>query len=326
MKEYFRLYVEGVGHPAPLEPALKYEDWNDKHVLNDNNWKDHLGNSLWGMDELKSPYWFLEYKRFFTEKLNSLGIDLLIETYLPQLVDGLIGAALHPLIHVGWGLYFENNEMVVDGLAYICFAYVNIKHKLKSPHSKTPSEILREVKEDSLFDSARVDGGFQPTIHNITNNLPVILKINEYAKSFKLQKDSNPKDLLYDFTIMLTELFYATKCEDFFILHGVTAIFGLYSILPKLSNKNQFKLLKSYWLMCVTVYIAQGRPPLVREATDIPMDFKDWKTLKAETIKSQDEHKVKITFVCRQFSKFYPQHNQLFFNVAYETLHSKWTF
>jgi len=85
------------------------------------------------------------------------------------------------------------------------------------------------------------------------------------------------------------------------------------------------KLLQMFWLILVTVYIARGRTPLNREENS-SLTPTDWSALCQETINYQDEHKIKMVFVCKKFSQWYPEWNQLFFKTAQETLSTNWRF
>jgi len=132
--------------------------------------------------------------------------------------------------------------------------------------------------------------------------------------------DKPIEDTYKEIVYLIVSLHYAANSSEFFILHGVTASFGVKFILPYLKHEDQIRLLQMFWLILVVVYISRKRPPITREIPEKHDElFKDWSALSQETIKSQNEHIIKMVFVCKKFSEWYPEWNQLFFKTAQET-------
>ncbi|MEK8168837.1 questin oxidase family protein [Streptomyces sp. M19] len=68
---------------------------------------------------------FAGYCEFFDRQEKELGLDGLIRRYAPVLLPGWVGAFTHATIHLGWALDADNRWMIIEGLAYVAFAYVS---------------------------------------------------------------------------------------------------------------------------------------------------------------------------------------------------------
>ncbi|PPQ74868.1 hypothetical protein CVT24_002888 [Panaeolus cyanescens] len=99
-------------------PFYLEENHRTDFVVTKDNWTEHLGN--------RNAYG--AYVKFFEEEIKVLGAKNLLETYMlsedankdgrrmfVRLASGVSG--LHPLIAVGYGLEFGNDELVATGLA-----------------------------------------------------------------------------------------------------------------------------------------------------------------------------------------------------------------
>jgi hypothetical protein len=95
-------------------------------MINPQNWKEFLG---------KRKY-YQDYVDFFENEVKQKGVKRVIQEYFAILVEGISGAAFHPTIHLGYGFEGEYTPNVVDGLAYMSFAFnslgkVNAEHKIR---------------------------------------------------------------------------------------------------------------------------------------------------------------------------------------------------
>ncbi|GAB5361058.1 hypothetical protein AAMO2058_000682200 [Amorphochlora amoebiformis] len=102
---YFDFYRKKHG----LEPAIE-----SKNAIDKTNWKKYIGEKKY----------FMDYVEFFDKEEKRLGMEGLINTYMPQLIDGCVSALHHCTIHLGWALHAKNRLMIIEGLAYFAFAHV----------------------------------------------------------------------------------------------------------------------------------------------------------------------------------------------------------
>jgi hypothetical protein len=58
---------------------------------------------------------------YFEKELSRLGSkEELFNVYIPQLLVGAVGAAGHPLIHLGYATEFDDTTVLTEALAYAC--------------------------------------------------------------------------------------------------------------------------------------------------------------------------------------------------------------
>ena len=62
---------------------------------------------------------YAEQRAFFADQVARAGVPATLLQHLPQLLPGLAGAALHPIIHLAIGLRTGSDGMVAEGLAYL---------------------------------------------------------------------------------------------------------------------------------------------------------------------------------------------------------------
>jgi len=55
-------------------------------------------------------------------------IDSLVQTYVPNLINGMVGALTHTIIHLGWGIDAQSSYMTIEGIAYLNFAHVGFNN------------------------------------------------------------------------------------------------------------------------------------------------------------------------------------------------------
>ena len=66
------------------------------------------------------------FKTIFKTKYGE-NIDEFIAGEFPKLYAGVGDAALHPLIHIGYGYAVKSKTIVVEGIAFLHFAYYRMK-------------------------------------------------------------------------------------------------------------------------------------------------------------------------------------------------------
>lgn len=63
---------------------------------------------------------YRDYQQFFDTEIKSKGLNGTFDEYFNQLMGESLGAAMHPLIHVGYAMEFENPMLLSEGLAFAC--------------------------------------------------------------------------------------------------------------------------------------------------------------------------------------------------------------
>lgn len=84
-----------------------------------------------GTNDIPLSRYFRAYTKFFTNLVKTHGADAVLDKYVfsiganwvdgipddkqPQLLNLFLSAALHPYIHVGYGIEFDHPGMIVEG-------------------------------------------------------------------------------------------------------------------------------------------------------------------------------------------------------------------
>ncbi|KIK04430.1 hypothetical protein K443DRAFT_93183 [Laccaria amethystina LaAM-08-1] len=244
--------------------------------INEGNWKTHLGDEKY----------YQAYISFFTEEVKAKGINAVLEEYVfatsanyvlghteqPQMLGRLLDGVVHPLIHVGYGVEFGLPGMVIEGLAWAAvhqgLSSVLVPQTLfsepaseKKVHPTHAFTVLERVISDP-----RLAGPFNDADpHDVTNKCGQVIK--EYVDQWQPEGGvaKHVEELLW-----VNSLIYGVgglgECEkfnaDFFYMHLVTSSIFLPSLCARLTEQSQSLFLRSYFLVCLSLYVWRGRPAL----------------------------------------------------------------
>lgn len=169
-----------------LEDYLRPIPEKQSPEVTDANWKEFIG-----IDK-----YYPNYLDYFKDKILQLGVAKTVvqyaldETLLPSFVSG----AVHPLIHVGFGLEFGQDIVVAEGLAEACvhkpaFApVVDIqKYSAKSNARNDILTVVKEVQRDSLFDDVVHFKDF-PKSDPVLKSKKATDAIKEYVMQWKIEE------------------------------------------------------------------------------------------------------------------------------------------
>lgn len=102
---------------------------------------------------------YVSYLKFFDREVSHRGIlGALIEYALDtQLMGSIISGAVHPLIHLGFGVEFQSPHVLAEGLAEACVhspACAPLLQSLNQTHlpGKRVLDIIQEVSKDKTLD------------------------------------------------------------------------------------------------------------------------------------------------------------------------------
>lgn len=90
---------------------------------------------------LKSFYFSLysDFLEYFDDEVGSKGLKETFDLYYSQLMGESLGAALHPMINVGYAMEFSNPLLLSEGLAYICISPLKYTSKILQHHDLIPA-------------------------------------------------------------------------------------------------------------------------------------------------------------------------------------------
>lgn len=222
----------------------------------------------------------------------------LVAELFPRLAFGIAGHATHPLIHIGFGLVMTSevdppmwshlrqgeggraqNPMVVTGLAYLIYQGVRLDAGTGGyspasmdsiPHANTKPlhTVLADAIEklgpwvgrlDSMVAekpySERAGGQFQRKVAVLADHAAQdLLRVDAQWRIDSI-------DLAVDELRSAVLLLYGVSDNDFFMLHGVTSLYALRHILPKLAaDADRIVALRYGLKMLLAVFAVQGLP------------------------------------------------------------------
>ncbi|PFH50516.1 hypothetical protein AMATHDRAFT_144896 [Amanita thiersii Skay4041] len=283
-----KIYDKEAAYQRPIYVEEKDRDI----VITENNWTKHLGNQ----------HAYGAYLKFFTERISHIGVHRTFEQYLfdktandngVNMLIRLVSGAVHPFIHVGYGIEFESDLIIAAGLAQAAI------HVPQTPeifdlgaeaetagdttNGLTLLEILREVYDSDILKpvmpydpnalvnarlKAAVSEGREEEIKRMCSKFVVDATLSSAEFDAKIQ------ECFWTATLLLC----ATGRQgreprlDFFLMHLVTSSLFLPSYFRFLQNpSHKASLLKAYIPVMLLYILARGRP---RIDPDLLMSYK----------------------------------------------------
>ena len=256
---------------------------------------------------------------------------------LPRLASGMLSAAFHGIIHLGYGFMTKNARVFVEGFATIHYFHVDLaipEDQLTAPLDSQGDldiiQVLLSVRENSKLINNLYHTASDPTSdiaekfkNKLLRRAAILLtqcpgdvmrhvdRIRMPPAYQRIQQGdyTGVRDLckwIIDSSIKMYT--FADTVNDFLFLHVVTSAWCLRYLLCSMSNVEDInKLTRVFLFGVITTYIVQGCPN-VREIEDKGCedngDF--WKdTIKQAMCKTDtDEHIYKLLDVCRTTSLY----------------------
>lgn len=285
---------------------------------------------------------FEAYRDFFDKKIAKLGLSACLKYYYPTLSEGMAGAAMHAVIHTGWAVDIESDNMASEGLAYMATAFQPLatgthhSHKqLWSPDAPNAIDALKQIliddnlpqltkRADELSrddDYSRLNrGSFQQrliTFDNFNEPMAQFLNDNVMLKLPNIGNDLTAS--IEELTVIAASAVYGSN-NEFFIIHGLTSLHAVLCVLPHLDEMAQRNALGYWFRALVAIVIIQGNPGSKNTLTvlknwqadkntsnrhQLSDDDKAWwlQTLQSTT-DSLDEHVPKTVYVLKRWAEW----------------------
>ncbi|MGM8888111.1 questin oxidase family protein, partial [Psychrobacter sp. 1U2] len=249
---------------------------------------------------------------------------------------------MHPVIHTGWAVDVESDNMAAEGLAYMATAFQPLAtgahhslYQLWSPDAPHPIDMLEQIlADDSLSqltkravqlsqteDYKQLNrGGFQQRLITFDNpNEPMAQFLNDKVVLKLPETGNNLTNSIEALTVMAASIVYGSD-NEFFIIHGLTSLHSVLCVLPHLNELAQRDALGYWFRALVATFIIQDRPNhkntlaiIKRWQADkntsnnhqLSDDDKAWwlQTLQATT-DSLDEHVPKTVYVLKRWAEW----------------------
>ncbi|MGI9613920.1 MAG: questin oxidase family protein [Acidimicrobiales bacterium] len=310
-------------HPEPAQPVGP-----DAPQLSDAVWRDHVTNA---------PEAYPTFLEFFDERITELGVDGALRRYLPPLLPGIAGAALHPVIQTGWGVEAGHAGMISEGLAYMAVAFQplteqSISGPLWAPDGIGPIEAsLRFLAEADRMELPRLTveasltpayralgrGAFQHRMGAFQDPALAVGATLDAAGPLGLPDlDESLDDVIDELAALMAAAYLGSSCE-FFVIHGVTSLHGVLLLLDYLTPEQQRDAIAHWWRAAMATVVVQALPGLAKTAellstwsaseTGTPTKFTHdedwWIDALHRSLVSRDEHVPKGVFCLYRWTK-----------------------
>lgn len=272
---------------------------------------------------------------YFDRKEREYGLDSVLQEHLPLLITGWAGAFTHATIHLGFGLDIGNRCMILEGLAYMAYTYVDchperIEDAFDTPADATPAESLLRLAGHWRTDgealrawaSAATDmsngpaAGIHPELfrsglqYRIATTLEAGHPLMYQAPHWLSRLDA---DACWDLLHYAAVLLYLSQPGDFVLLHLITSLHAMEQIAARLPHHMRKNVVRCYWVALVGIVFSGADFPKQRklealhglfqtdsDQVDAPWIADEWNRIVARAFLEEEEHNPKLVYVMRR--------------------------
>lgn len=231
---------------------------------------------------------FLPQKRFFQKEISEHGVETTLSKYLPSLIAGLAGAAMHPVIHIAVGILSKRECVIAEGLAYLNHSYLAAVESDCDDIAEQPESIVytyEHSREEAAADlvnkalaktppaSLAMSGKFQRAMGGLLQDAEIVAALRNEAdsqipKDVSIEITSSDKEMIEAEYTSLDRLFLhalnlyvGTNSNDYFLLHGLHCVFAaqvIFDSFPSLPDKIRMDASNALKLALVATDWIQG--------------------------------------------------------------------
>ena len=236
-----------------------------------------------------------DYRAFFAREVAVLGIRDAVRRYLPPLMPGVAGSALHPLMRLAYGIARNDPAEVGTALGYWAACFLPLRLTTgAAPVTDDPGEVVARV---AAMPGLRA----LPTFDHLWYGMRAAAADPDFAPAVDWLRIG--PDTMARVAATSLALFAATM--DFAALHAVTGTHWVRLVAAVDPNP---LLLRYFWQAVASLVPAIGFPTLPDAATLEhwrTMPCPDWPAIVAKTIQSDDEHDISLVFSAREEEQVY---------------------
>ena len=299
-------------------------------VITSENWMQHFGST-----RVQYNYNYPAYLAYFDDQIQSEGTLETLQSHFPRVVDGMAACALHPIIHVGFGLEADHGGMVAEGLAAMC----SMRHTIGSgtaqwsdaadgaPGILASSLAYLQGAEDANLHAIAVQAASTPLYKALQIGAfqRILLTFEDEALPLGQSLDACPPvglpalstpltTAVEEATRLISAAYLASDCE-FFVLHGLTSLHATLAIIGHLQDAGQQREALVHWWRTVMAVLVCLNIPGLREGIVPLLDHYDaggvaqgegddegegfWPRALELSVSCEDEHvgKVRVIYV-----------------------------
>ncbi|KAE8150168.1 hypothetical protein BDV25DRAFT_154887 [Aspergillus avenaceus] len=269
---------------------------------------------------------FLE---FFQREIEKKGVENVINEYVfaeDEVADSMLirlfGGIIHPLIHLGFGIEFNQPAIIAEALAQAAVHDDWTGTKFLVPAEKAAGGIGKQGKKSMLqiLEEIRADTKLATSAHWEDSNKMrdgILVRAPDemikHAAEFTVSEDQLEEKLA---EIINTVAYFTATAQrppkqikfDFFYIHGMNAsiFFEKFIALPFLSVRSKLRLLEWKGRLNLMLYVSRNTPELLLDEVTEYQITRDWETIFHYTNEHQrdDGHVGKLARAIAHGEKF----------------------
>ncbi|KAJ5906668.1 Oxidoreductase ptaJ [Penicillium subrubescens] len=262
---------------------------------------------------------YSNFLSFFQRQIDEKGVDAVLNEYVfagneqaENMLCRVWGGLIHPLIHLGFGLEFNQPAIVAQALAQAAvhddslgrdffLPAEKMAGEIGKPGSKSLRQLLEEIRKDEILSRSARTTDVNKIRDGVLTRAPQ--EMLKYAAQYTVSEDQLEERL----ADMINNVVYYTSAAqrpnkavklDFFFIHCLNSsiFFSKLVHLPALSQQTRLRLLEWKGRMDLLMYVSRGCPELLRDdITNYPAK-NDWTTLfaRAASHPKDDGHLAKF--------------------------------
>ncbi len=236
-----------------------------------------------------------DYRAFFAREVSRLGFRDAVNRYLPTLLPGIAGSALHPLMRLAYGIVRADAAEVGTALGYWAACFLPLPRATgATPETDDPAEVLVRVAAISGLRNL-------PAYDHLWHGMRAVGAEPEFAPAVDWLR-IGPRTTARAAATSLA-LFAGTM--DFAALHAVTGCHWVRLVATVCPDP---LLLRHFWQAVAALVPAIGFPELpsrdaLRQWRERPCP--DWPAIVAKAVRSDDEHDISLVFSAFEEEKVY---------------------
>ncbi|KAL2808094.1 hypothetical protein BJX63DRAFT_439669 [Aspergillus granulosus] len=302
------------GYQGPLDKRPSGESTSDLNLKDPAVFQKCLGD-----DDC-----YVDFLRFFEDEITEKGMQAVVKEYVfkgderaDDILVRLFTDLVHPIIHLGCGIEFQQPSLIAEALAGACVhenwpkSFLLQTDAYVSANKDHPSRSMLEVLE-SLRTDPEIAGGVKETdpFNKIPDGFLKRVSADQLAPhlgQFQVQPDPEDlqrkmEDMMYTNAYVLAAAQRPGKKEamDFVLLHSMTLAVFFPAVLAQdwLSNQDKARLLEATVRVNAVMYAGCACPELYAERVlnHVPRNPTDgWSELFQRSIIYRDEgHAAKL--------------------------------
>eukprot|EP00941_MAST-03F_sp_MAST-3F-sp1_P000351 g351.t1 len=302
---------------------------NNKSISFD-TWNEMLGSKLYDLNVQ-----YTDYEDFFKAELKGGDVRSVMSKYLPRLLVGLGGGALHGVISVGFrGIESGSINQLAAGMAQLAVGWCvfpilqveRVQHIFHNHHQL--QNILETMRMDQRIPSFTMSShsNFKLNVANLVISDKIIEAVSDYAVNFEIESVHDVNEAIKSLYYLSFKLFNLGDCRSFFLLHQINAVRSLELILPFTDFASSKKAFEALWKNMLYYYIAVGMPSFNSHKVPViarklqSITEKEWSLLYQRAINARNDVHLNMVIYIAHLAEKKTGDSYFFHSVATEFL------